>query len=107
VHDPLQAPDEHPFADRRTAGLALAARLERLRDDDPVILALEPGGVPVGAVAAEALGAPFGVIAVARIGEPGRRVGAVAEGGPPVIDHRLAPRTGLQGLTRAPARPEA
>ena len=36
-----------------------------------MILALEPGGVPVGAAAAEALGAPFGVIAVARIGEPG------------------------------------
>ena len=73
MHEPAQAPPDHPFPDRRTAGLALAARLERLRDEDLVILALEPGGVPVGAVAAEVLGAPFGVIAVARIGEPGRR----------------------------------
>jgi len=40
VHEPLQAPPEHPFPDRRSAGLELAARLERLRDDDLVILAL-------------------------------------------------------------------
>jgi len=107
VHDPPQAPTEHPFPDRRTAGLALAARLERLREEEPVILALEPGGVPVGAVAAEALGAPFGVIAVARIGEPGRRVGAVAEGGPPMIDHRLARSYRLDVLALAAAREEA
>jgi putative phosphoribosyl transferase len=107
VHEPPQAPAEHPFRDRRTAGLALAARLERLREDDPVILALEPGGVPVGAVAAEALGAPFGVIAVARIGEPGRRIGAVAEGGPPMIDHRLARSYRLDPVALATAREEA
>ena len=107
MHDPPQAPTEHPFPDRRTAGLALAARLERLREEEPVILALEPGGVPVGAVAAEALGAPFGVIAVARIGEPGRRVGAVAEGGPPMIDHRLARSYRLDVLALAAAREEA
>jgi hypothetical protein len=41
--------------------------LERLRHEPPVILALEPGGVPVGEVVAEELAAPFGVIAVARL----------------------------------------
>jgi putative phosphoribosyl transferase len=107
VRDPVQAPPEHPFPDRRTAGLALAARLERLRDDDPVILALEPGGVPVGAVAAEALGAPFGAIAVARIGEPGRRVGAVAEGGPPIIDESLVRTYQLDRMALATLRQEA
>lgn len=107
MHEPVQAPPDHPFPDRRTAGLALAARLERLRDEDLVILALEPGGVPVGAVAAEALGAPFGVIAVARIGEPGRRVGAVAEGGPPVIDSSLVRLHRLDAVALATAREEA
>src|SRR4051794_1239852 len=102
----MREPD-HPFPNRRTAGLALAARLERLRTEDPVILALEPGGVPVGAVVAEALGAPFGVIAVARIGEPGRRVGAVAEGGPPVIEHHLVRSYRLDVMTLAAARGEA
>jgi putative phosphoribosyl transferase len=107
VHEPPPAPPEHPFPDRRTAGLALAARLERLRYDDPVILALEPGGVPVGAVAAEVLGAPFGVIAVARIGEPGQRVGAVAEGGPPIIEHNLVRAYRLDAMALATARDEA
>jgi putative phosphoribosyl transferase len=107
VHEPVQAPPEHPFPDRRTAGLALAARLERLREDDPVILALEPGGVPVGAVAAEVLGAQFGVIAVARIGEPGRRIGAVAEGGPPIIDERLVRTYQLDRMALATLRQEA
>jgi predicted phosphoribosyltransferase len=89
------APAGHPFPDRRAAGIELAARLERLRDEAPVVLALEPGGVPVGAVVAEVLDAPIAVIAVARIGEPGRRVGAVAEGGPPVVDHDLARALGI------------
>jgi putative phosphoribosyl transferase len=101
------SPADHPFPDRRAAGVELAARLERLRREAPVILALEPGGVPVGAVVAEELAAPFGVIAVARIGEPGRRVGAVAEDGPPLVDHDLARAFGIGPAALALARGRA
>src|SRR5690349_23127689 len=98
---------EHPFPDRRTAGVELAARLERLRHEEPVIVALEPGGVPVAEVVAQELAAPFGVIAVARIGEPGHRVGAVAEGGPAIVDHALARSLGIAPDALARARAEA
>lgn len=101
------APADHPFPDHRAAGIALAARLDRLRHEAPVILALEPGGVPVGAVVAEELRAPFGVIAIARIGEPGRRVGAVAEDGPAVVDHDLARALGIGPAALAVARQDA
>lgn len=104
-----ELPLDHPFPDRHGAGVQLAARLERMRPDEPVILALEPGGVPVAEAVAEALGAPLAIIAVARIGAPGRRVGAVAEDGPPVIDHDLARAHGLgrAALAEASARAEA
>ena len=102
-----EVPLGHPFPDRHGAGVELAARLERLRREVPVILALEPGGVPVGEAVAQALGAPLAVITVARIGEPGRRVGAVAEGGPPVIDHDLARAHGMSRAALAEARAEA
>src|SRR4051794_23059494 len=100
-------PLDHPFPDRHAAGVELAARLERLRGEAPVIVALEPGGVPVGEVVAEQLGAPFATLAVARIGEPGHRVGAVAEGGPAVVDHALARSLGVDaGAARAQAEAE-
>jgi putative phosphoribosyl transferase len=104
---PPEVPAEHPFPDRRVAGVELAARLERFRDETPIVVGLEPGGVPVGEVVAQQLGAPFAVIAVARIGEPGHRVGAVAEDGPPIIDHDLARALGLDAASVARARQAA
>ena len=103
----MLTPDDHPFPDRRAAGVELAARLERLRPEAPVILALEPGGVPVGEVVAEEFGAPFGVIAVARMGKPGHRFGAVAEDGPPLVEHDLARALGIGPEALAIARAEA
>ena len=103
----MLTPDDHPFPDRRAAGVELAARLERLRHEAPVILALEPGGVPVGEVVAEELAAPFGVIAVARMGEPGHRFGAVAEDGPALVDHDIARALGIGPEALAIARAEA
>src|SRR3954466_3231743 len=102
-----EAPADHPFPDRRVARGELAARLERLRNEERVILALEPGGVAVGEVVAEQLGAPFSVIAVARIGEPGRRVGAVAEDGPAGVDRALARACGIGAAELAVARERA
>ena len=104
---PPEVPADHPFPDRRQAGVELAVRLERLRHEAPIIVALEPGGVAVAHVVAEELAAPFGAIAVARIGPPGRRVGAVAEGGPAIVDHDLARAFGLDAGALAAARETA
>ena len=43
------------FADRREAGRVLAARVEHLRGQHPVVLGLPRGGVPVAAVVAPAM----------------------------------------------------
>jgi predicted phosphoribosyltransferase len=45
---PSEVPAEHPFPDWWVAAVELAARLERFRDEAPIVLGLEPGGVPVG-----------------------------------------------------------
>jgi predicted phosphoribosyltransferase len=75
------------FDDRTDAGRQLAARLERFRDEAPVVLALPRGGVPVGFEVATALGAPLDLVLVRKIGAPFQRelaVGAVVDGERPV-----------------------
>ena len=77
------------FPDRISAGRLLTPLLERLRDRDPVILALPRGGVPVGVVVAEALGAPLDLILVRKIGapyQPELAIGAIAEGREPLME---------------------
>ena len=59
------------FADREEAGKALAERLQALGLQDPVVLALPRGGVPVAAEVARQLSAPLDVILVRKIGAPG------------------------------------
>lgn len=58
------------FRDRRAAGEALAARIEKLRLPDPVALALPRGGVPVAAAIARRLEAPLDLVFVRKIGAP-------------------------------------
>jgi putative phosphoribosyl transferase len=72
------------FQDRADAGRRLAARLEPLRAERPVVLALPRGGVVVGYEVARALDAPLDVLVVRKLGAPGYpeyAVGAVARGG--------------------------
>ncbi len=86
------------FADRREAGRALAQRVRVSPEDDPVVLALPRGGVPVAVEVAAALHAPLDVLAVRKLGAPGQpelAVGAVAEGRIGVLDQRAAALTGL------------
>lgn len=59
------------FADRREAGRFLAGHLEPLRQQQPIILALPRGGVPVAFEVALALSAPMDVLVVRKIGFPG------------------------------------
>ena len=88
-----------PLPDRRSAGVRLAERLLRYREERPVVLALPRGGVPVGFEIAERLGAPLDVLIVRKVGAPGNPeygLGAVVEGGTRFLD---APRIRAAGLT--------
>lgn len=76
------------FKDRRDAGRKLAHALSKYKDQQPVIFALPRGGVPVAAEVAALLNAPLDLILVRKIGvpfQPELAMGAVANGGPPII----------------------
>lgn len=71
------------FADRHAAGRELAKRLSSLATEDPIVLGLARGGVPVASEVAQALAAPLDVLVVRKIGAPGNPeygIGAIAEG---------------------------
>ncbi|MFE4826505.1 phosphoribosyltransferase family protein [Streptomyces sp. NPDC056672] len=72
------------FVDRTAAGKRLAEELERMDLDDPVVLGLPRGGIPVAYEVARALGAPLDVIAVRKLGvpyQPELGFGAIGEDG--------------------------
>jgi putative phosphoribosyl transferase len=99
------------FRDRREAGRMLAVQLGGLMVEDPVVVALPRGGVPVAYEIARALDAPLDILAVRKIGAPGNPelgVGAIAEGGTAVLDSRNARRLGMtQELLDETVRREA
>ncbi|MGO4754710.1 phosphoribosyltransferase, partial [Streptomyces sp. 2MCAF27] len=76
------------FVDRVDAGRRLAARLSPLSGEDPVVLGLPRGGVPVAFEVARELKAPLDVIIVRKLGVPFHRelgFGAIGEGGVRVV----------------------
>lgn len=88
-----------PLPDRRTAGEQLAERLLHYRSEEPVVLALPRGGVPVGYEIARRLGAPLDVLIVRKVGAPSNPeygLGAVVEGGSRYLDE---PRIRAAGFT--------
>jgi len=77
-----------PFIDRTDAGRQLAKALARYKKQQPVVLALPRGGVPVAAEIATALDAPLDLILVRKIGvpyQPELAMGAVVDGAEPVV----------------------
>ena len=77
-----------PFENRQDAGRQLARKLRERNFDNPVILALPRGGVPVAYEVANALGAPMDLLFVKKIGAPGwpeYGIGAVVDGANPQI----------------------
>ncbi|MEX1008588.1 MAG: phosphoribosyltransferase family protein [Acidimicrobiia bacterium] len=80
------------FRDRAEAGAALAQLLVQFRDEDPVVLALPRGGVPVAFEVARALQAPLDVIVVRKLGvpfQPELGMGAIGEEGVRVLDPHM------------------
>jgi len=76
------------FYDRTDAGRRLAAELEKFKGEDVVVFALPRGGAPVAEPIAVLLKAPLDLVLVRKIGvpfQPELAMGAVADGGAPVI----------------------
>ena len=91
--------EETPFEDRKDAGRQLAERMARYGDENPIILALPRGGVPVGYEIARALQAPLDIFIARKLGAPGRRelgIGAVAQGGVRVLNERIVQALGVR-----------
>ncbi|MFO1097926.1 MAG: phosphoribosyltransferase family protein [Xanthobacteraceae bacterium] len=77
-----------PFRNRADAGRRLAAALAAYKNEQPVVLALPRGGVPVAAEVAAALHAPLDLVLVRKLGVPGQpelAMGAVVDGSAPII----------------------
>jgi putative phosphoribosyl transferase len=88
------------FADRAEAGVLLAGQVAALGPDDPLVLALPRGGLPVAAEIARRLAAPLDVVFVRKLGAPDQpelAVGAVADAPEPeiVLNARLVAALGL------------
>ena len=84
----MSFPADRHFRDRTDAGRQLAAAVKTLRHEDPLILALPRGGVPVAAEIAAALEAPMDLLFSRKIGAPGHAeygLGAVVEGPEPQV----------------------
>ncbi|HWX36084.1 MAG TPA: phosphoribosyltransferase [Steroidobacteraceae bacterium] len=89
------------FANRTSAGRELSGRLQHLRHEKPVVLALPRGGVPVGFEIAEQLDAPLDIILVRKIGvpwQPELALGAVVDGADPqvIFNDKLAAELGIE-----------
>jgi predicted phosphoribosyltransferase len=90
------------FADRPDAGRQLAARLLPLAGEQPLVLGLPRGGVPVAAEIAAVLGAPLEILAVRKLGAPHNPeygIGAIAEGGTKVLDPEALALLGISNGT--------
>lgn len=80
------------FYNRQHAGRLLAEKLESFKFQNPIILALPRGGVPVAAEVATVLDAPLEVLAVRKIGAPFQpevAVGALCEDEKPLWRQKL------------------
>jgi predicted phosphoribosyltransferase len=89
------------FSNRRDAGRQLAAQLLSLAAEQPLVIGLPRGGVPVAEEIAIALGgATLEVLAVRKIGAPHNPeygIGAIAEDGTRVIDREAVAVLGIDG----------
>jgi putative phosphoribosyl transferase len=100
------------FRDREDAGRKLAEALVALRDENPVVLGLPRGGVPVAYEVARALEAPLDVVVVRKLGvpfQPELGMGAVGEEGARVVSQSVIHMAGVsdEDLAEVEARERA
>ncbi len=73
-----------PFQNREQAAHLLARRLEKYRGQNPLVLAIPRGTVPMARIIADSLGGEMDVVLVHKLGAPGEpelAIGAVDETG--------------------------
>ena len=86
------------FPNRAEAGRVLGLHLLGLARENPVVVALPRGGVPVALEVARQLRAPMELFVVRKIGLPGHpelAMGAIGEGGGQYFDTELMRRLGV------------
>ena len=81
------------FYNRKDAGVRLADKLKKFRNDPGVILAIPRGGVPVAYEVARKLGFPLEVILTKKIGHPTNKEYAI--GAASLTDYFAIPHEGL------------
>jgi putative phosphoribosyl transferase len=96
-----------PIVDEREwAGRELGGLVESLRAEDPIVVGIVRGGVPVACAVAQALAAPLEIAVVRKIQLPGDApytIGAVAEDGSLVLEGRSDERQVQNLVDRAVA----
>lgn len=94
------------YRDRADAGRRLAEAVVARAPEQPVVLGLPRGGVPVAAEVAAALGCALDVVVARKVGAPGQPemgIGAVAEGGGEVVDAATVRGLGVSDTALAAA----
>ncbi|HEV2471217.1 MAG TPA: phosphoribosyltransferase [Chthonomonadales bacterium] len=87
------------FQDRADAGRQLANALQRYSSENPIVVALPRGGVPVALEVARGLHADLDVMAARKIGAPWQPelgIGAVAPDGVQVLDSATIESLGIE-----------
>ena len=80
------------YKDRHDAGRALAEKLKKYADENPVIIGIPRGGVVLGYEVAKALNAPLDIIVARKIGAPQNPelgIGAIAPGKVTILNNEL------------------
>lgn len=86
------------FKDRQEAGKKLAEKLAELDVQNPIVLALPRGGVPVGFEVAKKLKSPLGVLVVRKLGAPAQPefgIGAIAPENTAIYDDEAIRNLGI------------
>ena len=89
------------FKDRIEAGKKLAKKLKELNLENPVVIALPRGGIPVGVEVAKELNAPFDILFVKKIPSPINEevaIGSVSENGLVFVNKKTIDFLALRGI---------
>jgi putative phosphoribosyl transferase len=92
------------FENRSEAGQLLGERLSYLASEQPIVLGLPRGGVPVAFEIARALTSPLDVLVVRKLGvpfQPELAFGAIGEDDAQVLNTQLVQQLGLSRVTIA------